>query len=188
MKALPNIISIFRICLVPVFLIVYFSEICNATLYAAIIFAVAAISDFVDGYLARKYSATSNLGKILDPLGDKLMTVAVMASITIDGIIPLWPVLVVVAKELLMAAGGVIVHRKARAEMPPSNIVGKSATVVFFLVCLALMLFREIPRGVGTAMIAIAIALTFLALISYIKTFVAVMSNKDKRQPGDAST
>ena len=180
MRTLPNIISIFRICLVPVFVIIYFSGMPYARMYAALVFAVAALSDFLDGFLARKFGASSNLGKVLDPLGDKLMTVAVLVCITIDRIIPIWPVIAVVVKEILMAVGGFIVHRKAKAEIPASNMIGKTSTVVFFLVCFALMLFRNIPQGAATAMVTAAIVLTLLALGSYVKTFVSVMQNREK--------
>jgi len=179
-KAVPNIISAFRICLVPIFIVTYFSDMRDSKVYAAIIYAVATLSDFLDGFLARKYSASSNLGKVLDPLGDKLMIIAVMASITIDRLIPVWAVIAVGVKELLMATGGFVVHKKAGAEIPPSNIIGKVSTVVFFLVCVALMLFRDIPRTAAIAMISVAIALTFFALVSYANTFFSVMRNKNK--------
>jgi len=160
--------------------VTYFSDLRDSKIYAVLIYAVATLSDFLDGFLARKYSASSNLGKVLDPLGDKLMIIAVMASITIDRLIPVWAVIVVCSKELLMAVGGVVVHKKAGAEIPPSNIIGKVSTVVFFLACVALMLFRDIPRNVAIAMISVAIALTFFALASYANTFVSVMKKNNK--------
>ena len=180
MRSVPNIISAFRICLVPVFILAYFGGARDSKIYAALVYAVATLSDFLDGFLARKFSASSNLGKVLDPLGDKLMTVAVMASITIDRLIPVWAVLIVVGKELLMALGGFVVHKMAGAEIPPSNIIGKTSTVVFFLVCMALMLFRDIPHNVATLLISAAIGLTFFAFFSYLGTFLAVMKNRNR--------
>lgn len=179
MKIVPNILSIFRICLVPVFIIVYFSNTDKINLYPALIYALASFTDFLDGFLARKYKASSELGKVLDPLGDKLMTIAVMVCITIDGIIPLWAVLVAVAKELMMAIGGLVLHKIARVDIPPSNLLGKTSTVVFFLVCVALMIFREIPENAAIALISFAIALTVIALISYINTYISAMKSKE---------
>ena len=180
MKIVPNLLSIFRILLVPVFIVVYFSDSGNAKLYAALIFALAAFSDFLDGFLARRLKASSNLGKILDPLGDKLMTIAAMACITIDGIIPVWAVLIAGVKELTMAVGGFIMHKLAHVEIPPSNLIGKTSTVVFFIICVALILFEEIPGGVATAMISFAIALMFVALATYLSTYIKVMKNRDR--------
>ena len=177
-SALPNTISFFRICLVPVFIVVYFTDASSIKIYAVFVYSLATFSDFLDGFLARKLMASSNLGKLLDPLGDKLMTIAVMTCITIDGIIPIWAVIVAGVKEILMAIGGFIVHKVAHVEIPASNNIGKTSTVVFFLVCLAIMLFREIPREVATLMISGAIALMFAALASYVNTYVVVMKNR----------
>jgi len=177
-KVIPNVISVFRICLVPVFVVVYFSDERDIKLFAVIVYVIATLSDFFDGFLARKFMASSNLGKILDPLGDKLMTIAVMASITIDGLIPIWAVLVAGIKEILMAIGGFVVHKVAHVEIPPSNLIGKSTTVVFFLVCVTLMLFRDIPTGAAIAMISGALLLMFIALASYISTYITLMKNR----------
>ena len=179
MKVVPNVISIFRICLVPVFIVAYFTDIHDTKLYAILVYAIAALSDFFDGFLARKFKASSNLGKLLDPLGDKVMTFAVILCITIDGFLPVWTVIVVGVKEILMAIGGFVVHKVAHVEIPASNIIGKVSTVVFFLVCVSVMLF-EIPPNAVTAMISGAILLALLAFASYIKTYSAVMKNREK--------
>ena len=180
MKIVPNIISVFRICLVPIFITVYFIDERDTKYYAILIYALAAFSDFLDGFLARKFKVSSNLGKFLDPLGDKVMTFAVILCITIDGLLPVWAVIVVGVKEILMAIGGLVVHKAARAEIPPSNLFGKISTVVFFLVCVSVMIF-EIPERVVIAMISCAIALALLAFASYIRTYSIVMKKREKR-------
>ena len=180
MKTLPNIISIFRIILVPVFIIVYFSDVHYTKVYAILVYAFAALSDFFDGFLARRFKASSNLGKLLDPLGDKLMTFSVMVCITIDGLIPIWAVIVAGLKEILMGVGGIVLYKIAHAELPPSNIIGKASTVVFFLVCVTLMLFRDLPGAAAIALISVAIGLMFMALASYINTYIIVMKNRER--------
>ena len=180
MKAVPNIISIFRICLVPVFIAAYFYCGDDTKILAVLIYALATLSDFFDGFLARKFEATSNLGKLLDPLGDKLMTISALACITIDKVIPVWAVIVAGVKELMMGAGGIVLHKMVRAELLPSNIIGKTSTVVFFLVCVTLMLFRDIPGAAATALISFAIGLMFLALASYIRTYITVIKNRGR--------
>ena len=182
MKIVPNLISMFRILLVPIFLIVYFTDANDTKFYAVLVYAIAAFSDFLDGFLARRFKVASNLGKLLDPLGDKLMTIAVMVSITIDGLLPIWAVLVAGIKEILMAAGGLVVHKVAHVEIPASKLIGKVSTVVFFLVCVVIMLF-DIPSGAAVAMISGAIILALLAFASYIRTFITVMKNRG----GDAA-
>jgi CDP-diacylglycerol--glycerol-3-phosphate 3-phosphatidyltransferase len=183
---LPNLLSAFRILLVPVFVTAYFADGQTVKVYAVLVYALAAFTDFLDGYIARRYALISNLGKVLDPLGDKLMMVAALVCITIDGVIPGWAVTTAVIKEALMGIGGLLIHREARrrgerAEIPPSNILGKSATVAFFLVCVTLMIFRRIPRGTAAVMIGVAIALMLMALGSYIVTFTAVMKRRSTK-------
>jgi len=161
---------------------VYFFDGRDTKTLPVLVFALASLSDFFDGYLARKFDASSNLGKILDPLGDKLMTITVMVCITIDGIIPIWAVLVAGIKEVLMAIGGYVVHKVASVEIPPSNILGKISTVVFFFVCAALMMFRNLPDPASIAMISFAIGLMFVALASYVNTYATVMKNRKKKR------
>lgn len=181
MLNIPNMLSIFRLCLVPVFVCCYFSGLPDAHLYAIIIYVVATFTDFLDGYLARKWNVITNLGKVLDPLGDKCLTFAVLLCITIDGIIPVWIISLFTLKEILMALGGLYIHNRVKTEIPPANIIGKTATVVFFVVCVVLILFSEqIPPTVAVAMIAFALLISFAALVSYLQSFLRLLGkNKD---------
>jgi cardiolipin synthase len=178
-KNVPNILSSIRICLVPVFVAAYFCQTGSVKIYAAVVYALASATDFLDGFIARKYNLTSNLGKILDPMGDKLMTLTVLTCITIDGVIPIWAVAVVLVKELFMVAGGAVIQKKQGGMIPPANIFGKTSTVVFFIICVTLMLFRGIPDTAATLMITAAIALMLLALVSYVTTFIRVVKKTD---------
>jgi CDP-diacylglycerol--glycerol-3-phosphate 3-phosphatidyltransferase len=167
---------------VPLFVAAYFGGGTGGGVkkYAIAVYAIAAFTDFLDGFLARRYKLVTELGKILDPLGDKLMTIAVLACITADGLIPVWAVLVAAAKEALMAAGGFVLHRRAGGRIPPSNILGKASTVVFFLVCVTLMLFRgSMDAAAATAMISAALGLMLMALGSYVITFMSHFNKAD---------
>jgi len=180
MKIVPNLISIFRICLVPVFITIYFIYERETKIYAILVYALASLSDFLDGFLARNFKPSSNLGKFLDPLGDKLMTIAVMVCITISGLLPIWAVLVAGIKEILMAIGGFVVHKVAHVEIPPSNLLGKVSTVVFFLVCVTVMSV-DLPDAAVVGMISGAIFLALLTFASYIRTYALVMKDREKK-------
>ena len=171
---IPNILSVIRICLVPVFILVYFEDTPNSNIFATIVYAIASFTDVLDGRIARKYNITTNLGRILDPLGDKLMTMAVIVCITVDRVIPVWAVIVFLIKECLMGLGGMFLYNKFE-EMPPSNYFGKSLTIVFFAVCVILMLFRSIPPLVAMIMISFALAVMLLAFATYAARFVRMM-------------
>ncbi len=104
MWTLPNLLSFFRIAIIPVlvYLLTFTDPIFG--LLAAFLFLVAALTDFFDGYLARRYRTVSNLGKILDPLADKLMIVTTLIMLTAmdragEPEVPAWLVVVIVARE-----------------------------------------------------------------------------------------
>ena len=177
---LPNLLSLIRIALVPVFIITYFTDADEIKTWALVIYVIAFITDALDGYIARKYDLTSNLGKVLDPLGDKLMMTAALLCMVISGRLPVWTVAVVVAKESVMGIGGLVIHRRAKTEIPASNIFGKTATVVFVFACVVIMIFPALPDVYATSLIALAIGLTFAALISYVMTYRAVMKKRSE--------
>jgi len=179
-KVIPNIISIFRICLVPVFVIAYFTDTRDIKYYAILVYAIAGLSDLLDGFLARRFNAQSKLGKLLDPLGDKLMTFTVLICITITRPVLLWVVLVFFVKEVLMGIGGLVLHKMAHVELPPANFIGKASTFVFFLVCIALMIFSGIPNYVANIMTSVAICFTLVALAAYICSYAKIMKARKK--------
>jgi len=181
-KAVPNIISVFRICLVPVFIAAYFLDDRDIKFYAILIFAIAGLSDILDGYLARRLKAQSKLGMLLDPLGDKLMTFTVLICIAISMPIILWAVIIFFIKEVLMGVGGLLIHKKAHVELPPANIIGKISTVVFSLVCLTLMLFSNLSnaddfKSLAITLVSVATGLALVALASYIVSYIKIMKS-----------
>lgn len=177
---IPNILSIFRMCLVPVFVLFFFSKDPSGHFYAAAIYALAGITDIADGIIARKFNLITKLGTVLDPLADKLMTITVFICITIRGIIPWWVILILFAKDLLLIIGGVKLY-KDLSEVISANAFGKSATV--FLVCggIILTLFPEnIPLAAETIYLTIALLLSILAFCSYLHQYIRHQKNKAK--------
>jgi len=144
------------------------------------VYAVAGLSDFLDGYIARKFEAQSGLGKFLDPLGDKLMTFTVLVCITTSRHVLIPATTVFFVKEALMGIGGLIIHKKARVEMPPANFIGKASTVVFFLVCIALMFFWNLPNEIAVILTSFAIGLTLIALFIYLRSYIRIMKSIQK--------
>jgi CDP-diacylglycerol--glycerol-3-phosphate 3-phosphatidyltransferase len=170
----PNMLSIFRLCLVPVFVLVYLSGIPRAHIWSALVYVIAALTDILDGWMARRFHLITNLGKVLDPLGDKMFTLAVLACLTIDQYIPLWILAVYTAKELLMGLGGLVLHKRAGVEIPPANYLGKAATALFFLVFVLMILF-SIPRAYALIMICVAMAVSLAAFASYLRNYRRIM-------------
>jgi len=103
---LPNKITLARICLIPVFLVVYlvepFPEILNTWL-ALVIFVTAAATDALDGYYARKLNLVTNFGKLIDPLADKLLVCSVLVAFTATGLVPAWATILIIAREFYIS-------------------------------------------------------------------------------------
>ena len=127
---MANRITILRIIIVPIFMAVLLSDMPNSKIIAAAIFIIAALSDKVDGYIARKYNQITTFGKIFDPLADKLLVCSAFVIFIDLGIMPAWMVFVIIAREFIVASlrtvaadGGKIIA---------ASIWGKLKTVVQF--------------------------------------------------------
>ncbi|PKL86832.1 MAG: CDP-diacylglycerol--glycerol-3-phosphate 3-phosphatidyltransferase [Ignavibacteriae bacterium HGW-Ignavibacteriae-1] len=101
MNHLPNILSIFRLILAPFFYVCIISDNSQTVVLGVILFIVGALTDYLDGLLARKYQAISSVGKFLDPLADKVLTGFALVAFSSMKIIPLWMVLIVLFRDLL---------------------------------------------------------------------------------------
>ena len=137
----PNSITLFRIALVPVFLVLQLS---HEPEWALACFTTAAISDGLDGMLARLLNQRTKLGGVLDPIADKLLILAALVSLVMERRLPLWLLGINLGRDLLMVIGALMVAYK-RLELPtePSRI-GKYATL--FMVCTVILaLISDIP-------------------------------------------
>ena len=176
---LPNLLSIFRMLLVPVFVFVFFSDVPHAYSYAACVYALAGITDVLDGIIARKFNLITKLGKILDPLADKMMTITVFVCITTANLIPWWTIALIFAKDLLLIAGGVKLYSEMSSVFK-SNILGKLATVFLVTGGILILLFQQIlPPFFKTAFSFGAISLSFLAFFSYLYQYYKFKKKHD---------
>ena len=186
---LPNKLSIIRICLIPVFTAVfYIPQIPYRFLISAIIFVVAACTDFLDGYIARKYNMVTNLGKFLDPIADKvLVSVAMILLIALKNelftqfgvaqtaifITTAVSSCVIMARELIIsafrqiaAANNVIL---AAEKLGKFKTVFQDACIVVLLVSAGVAgVAGEIISYVGLVLFAIATVLTVVSGVSYV--------------------
>ena len=134
---IPNVLTILRMILIPVFVILFFK---GHKIAALAVFCAASLTDMLDGYLARKLNQITDFGKLFDPLADKLMVLTAMVCQTFWGPLPLVAVIIVAAKELVMVLGGVFMLSKNVVVY--SNYVGKAAQVGF-IASLILSFFHD---------------------------------------------
>ena len=134
---IPNIMTICRFILIPFFFWAYTTD---SFLTAAILFFVAGVTDVLDGMIARKFNMTTDLGKIIDPLADKLMQMCAVVLLAIEFKPLLWLLAVLCAKEVLQIIGGFKLI-KDKKEIMPSKWYGKLNTAIIF-VFLSLLIWR----------------------------------------------
>ena len=134
---IPNVLTIIRMLLIPVFAVLFFQ---GQKIAALCVFCAASLTDMLDGYLARKLNQITDFGKLFDPLADKLMVLTAMVCQTFWGPLPLIAVIIVAAKELMMVLGGVFMLSKDVVVY--SNYFGKAAQVGF-IASLILSFFHD---------------------------------------------
>ncbi len=152
----PNALSLLRLAMVPVVVVLLLMR---ADLAAVIIFVLAAITDFLDGVLARRTQPTF-VGKILDPVADRLMLSSTAVVLAIRGSLPVWAVAILVARDLFGLVGGLTFGRKLSV-----NWIGKAATALL-MVAIALIILS--PGNVGEAVFYIGFGLSLIAGLMYL--------------------
>lgn len=181
---LPNILSLLRIALIPILVGFYFLPYESASIWATIIFAVASITDWLDGYLARKYNQISAFGAFLDPVADKL--VVAVALLLILYRTPEWyvliPVIIIISREITISA-----LREWMAEAGQRNTVkvsyaGKLKTS-FQMLAIGFLIFHNSLWGlpifdIGIALLYIASLLTISSMCSYLIAAWPIMKAK----------
>ena len=154
---LPNKLTMLRIILIPVFMVVLYWGFPGANYVALAIFIAASFTDMLDGKIARKYNLVTDFGKFLDPLADKLLTIAVMTVFTQWGRFPAWALMIVLTREFAVSGLRMIASDKGRVIAAGWSGKVKTAST---MVCIVLM-FLPIPGWLNTVCVAI-IALTTL--------------------------
>ncbi len=164
---IPNLLTSFRILLVPGFIYVFFSKSDGNVINATYIFILAGITDILDGYIARKYDKITQWGQVMDPLADKLMQLTVLICFTIKDYLPMWIIFIIGIKEILLIMGGLFLYYKRNKIVIPANKYGKIATIAFYIAIIYMVFdlpFKIIP-------IIIALILTLMAFWNYLLKF-----------------
>ena len=173
---LANMITIFRILLIPIYLLVFYSGSDNYILFSGLIFILAGISDVLDGYIARKYDMITDLGSVLDPFADKMMMFAILISFVSKGIIPTWILLALGLKEVVMIFGGGILYLFKGKQVMPSNQFGKMATVSFYAATLSVVF--KLPEIISKSLFVITVIMNIVAFINYLIIYINIRDVK----------
>ena len=182
---LPNILSLLRIALIPVLVIIFLlsDTVQSASLWATIVFAIASLTDWLDGYLARKWNQTSAFGAFIDPVADKLIVSIALVLVLYQT--PEWymllPVIIIIGREITVSA-----LREWMAEIGQRNtvkvsFVGKLKTA-FQMLAIGCLIFHNSLWGlpifeIGIGLLYVASALTISSMWSYLKAAWPIMKS-----------
>ncbi len=182
-QKLPNQLTMLRIFMIPIFVIIFYlpkgasiGHTYMTWIIAAVVFAVASFTDWLDGYLARKWNVVSNFGKFADPLADKMLNMVAFVVLVAFNVVPIWAVAIIVCRELavtglrllLVEQGGVVM-----AAAMPGKI--KTATQMLSVI----FLFIGNPLYIGTILFYICVFFTIYSGYDYFAKNMSVFKNAD---------
>ena len=189
MKQLPNILTISRVLLIPVIVLLFFVSGKAAIFTCGVLFIVAAVTDYFDGYLARSYKSFSSFGRFLDPIADKLLVAAVLLMLAFSHALPMYgiiPALVILCREIIVSG-----LREYLAElqvgMPVTRLAkwktGVQMTAIPALIFGQMSLFLAL---LGAMLLWVAAGLTVMTGWDYLKAGVRYMDTEPEHQLREA--
>lgn len=162
---LPNQLTILRVLLIPLFLLFIYFDKPVTNIIATVIFVTASVTDFVDGYIARKYEIITDFGKILDPVADKILVAACLISLMelgrIDGII----VIILLARDF--AVGALRDFSSSRGKIIPAGFSGKLKTV-FQMIAVGFLTYKNELLGINALFVG--------NILVYVATIISIYS------------
>ena len=178
---LPNALSLSRIFLTPLLVVVLLTRLEGKEIYGAVIFVVAALTDFFDGYLARRRNQVTAIGKLLDPIADKLLVCSAFISLVELNLAPAWMVVIIVGREF--AVSGIRSIAAAQGHIMPANWFGKSKMVLQIFTIVALIVadtYKEHWLLFGRFLLWVAMIVSLMSALVYLRTFLQLMSRPGK--------
>ena len=168
---LPNALTVLRIFLVPLLVVVLLTRFEGHVYFGAAIFGLAVLTDYLDGFFARRRNEVTRLGILLDPLADKLLTAAAFLSLVEMGLVPAWVVMIILAREL--AVTGLRNLAAGRGILIRASGLGKAKMVAQVTAILLLLLSRPMPalRIPGLVALAVVVAVTLVSGADYFRRF-----------------
>lgn len=178
---IANLVTISRVLLVPVIVLVYYSTLPFSQLIAAVLFAIASITDWLDGYLARKLNQSSAFGAFLDPVADKLLVVMALVLLTANYPSPWFviPTAIIIAREVFVSALREWMASRNLRDMVAVGFIGKVKTTVQMIAIIVLLAYTpDWPRWfmqAGYALLYASAGLSLWSMTVYLKKALPVL-------------
>lgn len=173
---LPNILCYLRILMVPLFLYIYFTAEAPEDYYlATFVVMVSGMTDFLDGQIARKCNMITDLGRIIDPVADKLMQFAMLAALTLRIEYMYLLVIYLVVKEVLTSVTGFFVMNILHRRLNGAKWYGKVCTALLYVVMLVLVAFPELGAAVQNTMLIVCAGGLTLSFVMYMRLYIIMI-------------
>ena len=174
---IPNILTCIRVLLIPVFLVLAYQPSPKCAIWALVVDIVACCTDFVDGYLARKWHQITDFGKFMDPVADKILVLAALMIFVEQGTVPGWAAVIILGREFIVSSLRMVAA--ASGKVIAANWWGKAKTCVTMITWI-LLLLRLDPIMLGSIslqslLIWVTVAITAISGITYITQNKAVI-------------
>lgn len=169
-KNVPNILTMLRFVFIPFIVVaLYF----NNYILAFILLTISAITDVLDGFIARKYNFITDFGKLMDPLADKATQIVILIELGLKHIVPYWILCIIALKEFIMIAGASFLYGKDL--VVSSKWYGKLTTVVFYIAIVSSLFigYFDLPTRFDAYLYYTGVILTLFSLVMYFKSFYA---------------
>lgn len=161
---IPNILSLFRLCLIPV--IIWLYRIREDYLWTMLVLTLSGITDIADGIIARRFGMVSDFGKALDPVADKLTQLAVLFCLVARFTNMIFPMILLVIKELFAAVTGIMVINKTNTVLG-ADWHGKATTVSLYLMMAIHIVWYRIPAAISNILIGICMGIMLMSFVLY---------------------
>jgi len=182
---LPNVLTLLRILLVPVLVVALLEETANGDLLAAIVFAIASLTDAMDGYLARSRNAVTAFGKLMDPIADKLLIIGALVALVSLHRLAAWVAMVIIAREVTVTVTRMQANQQG--VVIASNWWGKSKTIVQVTAIFFLIAAGEPSPAWVDGLVYGAVAITIVSGIDYFFGLRRVLREAEARRETAAS-
>ena len=183
---IPNLLSLIRILLIPLFVWLYLGE--ENVPATAVVLVLSGLTDALDGFIARHYHMVSDFGKALDPFADKLTQFAMLCSLVIRFPRMLWLIIVLCVKEILVASSQLVVIRKTELVLG-AEWHGKITTILLYAVMILHLLWLDIPATLSWSLVGLCIGMLLLSGVLYgIRNYRAIRDNQAKAKEEGASS
>ena len=166
---IPNVLTLARILLVPVLVVALLVETPNGSLIAAVVFALAAFTDGLDGYIARSRDSVTSFGRVMDPIADKLLIVAALVSLVSLDRVAAWVAMVIIAREL--AVSGLRTVAAQDGVVIPASLLGKVKTIVQVAAVMALIAAPDSGAAWVQALVVATVVITVVSGADYFLNF-----------------